>query len=219
MLLRFICVALVISLGFSPARAQEGATPLQTLLQANAEAVANPSRGTVDALLAVLLASDLPGVPAFLEGWRDREIYLRASDGLFYFGRTDGGGIALRDIDSGADAGQVTSADITELRPNAGVRRAIGAALVVFQLLDDDPARRLAALDAIARSPSEDQLDPLRMSIADEPDPALQARKIRLERLLAARFAPSVDERISAIHSLRGDLGVDARAVLNLILT
>ena len=219
MILRYLCCALAVCLGLSGARAQESAAPLQTLLQANADAVANPSRSTVDGLLAALLEADLPTVPLFLERWRDRGVYLRASDGLFYYATQAEGGYALTDVDSGADLGRAESADMTELRPNAGVRRAVGSALVAFQLLDDDPVRRLAAVDAIARSPSEDQLDPLRLSIDEEPDPALKDRKIRLERLLSARFAATTEERITAIASLGGDLGVDARAVLNLILT
>jgi urea transport system permease protein len=187
-------------------------------LQANADAVANPSRGTVDALVAALLEADLPTVPLFLERWRDRGVYLRTSDGLFYYATQAEGGFTLIDVDTGADLGLAESGDLSELRPNAGVRRAIGSALVAFQLLDDDPAKRMAALDAIDRSPAEDQLEPLRLSIEDEPDAALKARKIRLERLLSARFAATAEERIAAIESLDGDLGVDARAVLNLIL-
>ncbi|MFD1195927.1 urea ABC transporter permease subunit UrtB [Seohaeicola saemankumensis] len=224
MILRLICCALTICLGLSglapsAAQAQDSAGPLQALLQDNADAVANPSRSTVDTLIGALLGSDLPGVPEFLERWRDRGVYLRASDGLFYYATKAAGGFALVDVDTGQDLGQADSADMSELRPNAGVRRVIGSALVAFQLLDDDPERRLAALDAIARSPSEDQLEPLRLSIDEEPDPLLQERKIRLERLLSARFAATPAERIAAIESLEGDLGVDARAVLNLILT
>ena len=219
MIFRLICCALAIALSLGAARAQDSDAPLQSLLQANADAVANPSRSTVDGLVAALLASDLPGVPVFLERWRDRGVYLRSSDGLFYYAAKAEGGFALVDVDTGQDAGQAENADMTELRPNAGVRRVIGSALVAFQLLDDDPARRLAALDAIDRSPSEDQLEPLRLSIDEEPDPALKDRKIRLERLLSARFAETPAERIAAIESLEGDLGVDARAVLNLILT
>jgi urea transport system permease protein len=218
MILRYLCCALALCLGLSAAHAQQSIAPLQSVLQANADAVANPSRGTVDALVAALLDADLPTVPLFLERWRDRGVYLRTSDGLFYYARQAEGGFTLTDVDTGADLGRVESSDLTELRPNAGVRRAIGSALVAFQLLDDDPAKRMAALDAIDRSPSEDQLDPLRLSIEDEPDPALKARKIRLERLLSARFAATAEERITAIESLDGDLGVDARAVLNLIL-
>ena len=219
MILRYLCCALALCLGLSAAKAQDSGAPLQSVLQANADAVANPSRGTVDALVAALLEADLPTVPLFLERWRDRGVYLRASDGLFYYATQAEGGFTLIDVDTGADLGLAESGDLSELRPNAGVRRAIGSALVAFQLLDDDPVKRMAALDAIDRSPAEDQLEPLRLSIEDEPNAALKARKIRLERLLSARFAATAEERIAAIESLDGDLGVDARAVLNLILT
>jgi urea transport system permease protein len=219
MIFRLVCVAFAICLGLSAARAQAPATPLQDVLQQNADAVANPSRGTVDSLVMALLESDLDSVPLFLERWRDRAVYQRLSDGLFFFGKASDGGFDLSDVDTGAAAERATSAEVSELRPNAGVRRVIGAALVAFQLLDDELGRRSAALDAIARSPSEDHLAPLRLSIEDETDPVLQGRKIRLERLLAARFAETPAERIAAIETLRGDLGVDARAVLNLILT
>ena len=218
-MIRLFCFALAICLGLSPAQARSDSAPLQALLQAHAGAVANPSRATVDVLLAALLDSELPAGPEFLERWRDKGVFQRTGDGLFYYGRVAQGGYALSDIDSGADLGQAESAGITELRPNAGVRRAIGLALVRFQLLDPDPARRIGAVEASARSPAEDKLEPLREAIEDEPDAAIKARKIRLERLLAARFAASAAERIAAIESLRGDLGVDARAVLNQILT
>ncbi len=219
MIYRLVCIAVAICFGLSSVQAQDAQTPLQDVLQQNADAVANPSRGTVDGLVAALLESDLDSVPLFLERWRDRAVYQRSADGLFFYGTAADGGFALTDIDTGTAVEIVPSGEVSELRPNAGVRRVIGGALVAFQLLDDDPVKRIAALDAIARSPAEDQLAPLRQSIEEEPDPALRDRKIRLERLLAARFAETEAERITAIESLRGDLSVDARAVLNLILT
>ncbi|MDG1129739.1 MAG: urea ABC transporter permease subunit UrtB, partial [Paracoccaceae bacterium] len=127
MIFRLICCALAIALGLTAARAQDSVAPLQSLLQANADAVANPSRSTVDGLVAALLDSDLPGVPVFLERWRDRGVYLRSSDGLFYYATKAEGGYALVDVDTGQDAGQAESADMSELRPNAGVRRVIGS--------------------------------------------------------------------------------------------
>lgn len=128
MIFRIVCFALAMCLGLPSARAQDGGAPLQTLLQANADAVANPSRGTVDGLLQALQESDLPTVPGFLERWRDRGVYLRASDRLFYYASASEGGFVVTDIDSGADLGRAESVDMTELRPNAGVRRAIGSA-------------------------------------------------------------------------------------------
>ena len=111
---RLVCVAFAICLGLSAARAQAPATPLQDVLQLNADAVANPSRGTVDSLIAALLESDLDGVPLFLERWRDRAVYQRVSDGLFFFGTATDGGFDLTDVDTGADAGRATSTEVSE---------------------------------------------------------------------------------------------------------
>ena len=91
----------------------------------------------------------------------------------------------------------------------------IGAALVRFQLLDPDPAKRAASLDAIERDAEPSHLAALRGAIAEEPDTALRARKERLERLLTIRFAEADAERIEAIQAVAGDLGVDVRATLN----
>ncbi len=90
----------------------------------------------------------------------------------------------------------------------------IGAALVQFQLSDPDPANRRTALNAIERDPEPSHLTALRGAIDDETDPAIKARKERLERLLTIRYGATDADRIAAIHSFSGDLGVDLRATL-----
>ena len=67
--------------------------------------------------------------------------------------------------------------DLTASRPNGGVRRAIGEALVQFQLSDPDITKRRAAVEAIARGMEASQLEPLQASIEGEMDPALKATK------------------------------------------
>ena len=59
---------------------------------------------------------------------------------------------------------------IARIEPTPGVRELIGAALVQFTLSDPDPAQRARALDAIAKSPSETQLEPLRAAVAQKKD-------------------------------------------------
>ena len=93
------------------------------------------------------VASGLPGVSEFLERWQNKGVFVRESDGLFFYAEPQGDGYALTDISTLEPAG--TASDMTEMRPNGGVRRVIGAALVQFQLSDPDRARRVAALDAI----------------------------------------------------------------------
>ena len=190
------------------------AQTIQDILKTHAEEVAKPGRRTVGVVLDDLVGSGLPQAVPFLEAWRDREIVQRDSDGLFFRAADD----TLFDLDSGEAVGPA-GGDLTESRPNGGVRRAIGDALVQFQLSDPDIAKRTAAVEAIARSMDASQLAPLQGSIDGEPDAALKETKARLAGMLAALFADTPEARIAAIEGLSGDLSVDVRAVLNRILT
>ena len=212
--MRLVFAIVLIIAGF-PIAAQEG--PLQAALQANAEDVERASRRTVDAVVEAVLATGSPEAPALLEAWADKELHLR-DDGAFVYAERDGDGYDLRDIDTGGDLGTVGRRAVKQLKPNAGVRRVLASALVAFQLSDPEPRRRIAALNSIARRPSADALEPLRISLEGEDDPAILARKERLERILTARFAENPAERVAAIEALAARLSLEARAALNRIL-
>ncbi|WP_299860667.1 urea ABC transporter permease subunit UrtB [uncultured Roseobacter sp.] len=194
------------------AQAQE----LQTILQTHADEIAKPSRKTVNVALEDLVASGLPTVPGFLEAWVEKSVWQRG-DGQFFIGAVEDDQINLRDVDSGVET-TADKSDFKQLKPNGGVRRVIGTALVQFQLSDDNLTRRTTAVASIARRPAADQLAPLLASVEGEPDPALKARKIQLANFLSARFADNPEDRITAINSLAKDTSVEARSVLNQIL-
>ncbi|MEM9351120.1 MAG: urea ABC transporter permease subunit UrtB [Pseudomonadota bacterium] len=208
-MIRLLFLAFALSL-MLPKSAEAG--PLQDILQTHAEEVLKPGRRSVGVVLDDLIGSGLPEAVTFLEAWRDREIVQRETDGLFFRSVDD----ALFDLDTGESVGP--DEDTTSSRPNGGVRRAIGDALVQFQLSDPDITKRRAAVEAIARSMDASQLAPLEGSIESEPDAALKAEKTRLVGMLTARFADTAEARIAAIDGLAGDLSVDVRAVLNTIL-
>ncbi|KPP88043.1 MAG: ABC-type urea uptake system permease component UrtB [Rhodobacteraceae bacterium HLUCCA08] len=214
-MLRALLLCLAVLVAASAATAQ---TTLQSILQSQSEAVSSPSRSTVDGVIAALAEAPPERVAPMLEAWRDKFLWVRDADGVFFIARPEGTGLTLTDIDTGARTDVDDRSGYSEIRPNAGVRRVIDSALAQFQLSDPDIARRLAALQSIGRDPSPDQLDPLRASIPDEPDPGVLARKQQLERQLTARYDPDPAARIAAIESLAGDLSVEARAVLNTIL-
>jgi urea transport system permease protein len=191
------------------------AQSLQPVLQTHANEILKPGRRSVDVVLNDLVASDLPQAVTFLEAWRDREIVRRSSDGLFFRRGADD---TLIDLDTAEPVGPAVASELTEARPNGGVRRAISEALVQFQLSDPDIEKRRAAVEAIARSMEASQRFPLQNSIDPETDPQLKRVKTRLVGMLGALFASSTHERIAAIRALSGDLSVDVRAVLNTIL-
>ncbi len=213
-MLRILLACFALCCAVSSANSQS----LQALLQENADAISSPSRRTVDTVIEALADAPVDGVPTFLEDWRDRVIWRREVDGVFFSAEKSGGGLILTDLDSGEQTTIEDDDGYKQLRPNAGVRRVIGSALVQFLLSDPDAVRRQAAVDAISRDPSADQLAPLRTSIDDEPDAGILARKIQLERQLTAQFGENPNERIKAINDLSGDLSVEVRGVISQIL-
>ena len=214
-MLRVVFAALMLLFLPLSATAQD----FQTLLQVHKDEIAKPSRRSVGPVLADLVASGHPALPAFLEAWQGKNVYQRLSDGLFFYVEDHGDTVTLLDIETRNASAQDVAADtLDQIKPNGGVRRAIGEALVQFRLSAPDPAQRREALDAISRNLDPSQLGPLQASIADEPDAALRLRKERLANYLIARFGDTSEARVAAIENLSGDLSVDGRAVLSQIL-
>jgi urea transport system permease protein len=212
--MRSVLFALILTLcGASAVTAQT----LQSILQTHATEIAKPSRKTVGETIDAIVASGLPHVTEFLEQWSKKNIWQR-SDGSFFVATAAGDSLTLIDVDTQAKT-IGSKSDFKQLKPNGGVRRLISTALVQFQLLDPDLTRRKTAVAAIARRPEAAQLMPLIGSIDGEWDAALKARKIQLANFLSARFAKEPRDRIAAINSLSTDTSVEARAVLNQILT
>ena len=210
--------AVVMALSSFFLAAAAAAQDLQSVLQTYSDDIAKPSRRTVGDAITALIDSDLPEVPAFLQAWQEKNVWQNVDTGLFYY--VEGSDpVTLIDLSTGVAVGTAPKAVMSQIKPNAGVRGVIGSALVQYQLLDPDYNRRAAALDAISRDGSAEQLAPLAASIADEPDAGLQARKERLLMMLTARFAPSSEDRVAAIEALSSDVSVDVRAGMNQTLT
>ena len=201
-----------------PLSAQQADAPIQLLMQEYGDSLAKPSRKTVGVVLDDLVSSGLPQVPVFLEQWAEKNVWQNEDTGLFFIATKSGDALNLRDVDTGAETTGV-AAEIDQLKPNGGARRGIGTALVQFQLGDPDRDRRATALESIARRPAASQLAPLVASLEGEDDSVLRARKEQLITFLSARFGETTAQRIAAIEALSEETSVEARAVLNQILS
>ncbi len=175
--------------------------------------IEKPSRTTIGPVIAELAASGDPMAARLLEAWGNKSLGERRSDKAFFLLAPDPSDYALTDL-TGAPAGTAAKADVTELKPNAGVRGLIASALVQFTLSDPDPAKRANALTSIAQDPNAESLAPLRAAITGETDPTLKAQKQRLERLLTLRFDADPKARVTAMQSFGADTGLDLRAAL-----
>nr|WP_103257277.1 urea ABC transporter permease subunit UrtB [Tabrizicola aquatica] len=196
-----------------PALAQEAAR----IVDENRAMIEKPSRQTIGPVIAALAGSGDPMADDILTAWADKRLVVRKADGAMFLAVAEGEGFALTALD-GTPGGTAAKADVTELKPNAGVRGLIETALVQFTLSDPDPARRAEALTSIARDPTAEALAPLRASMQAEADPALKAQKERLERFLTLRFDPDPAARVAAIESLGADTALDVRGALNPLL-
>ncbi|PRY25443.1 amino acid/amide ABC transporter membrane protein 1 (HAAT family) [Aliiruegeria haliotis] len=191
-------------------------SPIQQLLQEHRTLIEKSSRKSIEPAIDALRDSGLPEAQAVLEQWQAKALWQRKADKLFFFGeKIDSKTYRLLDIATGEIEGEFPKKELKQLKPNSGIRSMIGAALVQFQLMADDPAKRVEALDAIQRDPAPEHLTALKGAIETEVDPEIRARKERLVRLLTITYGRDDAERISAIESFSGDLGVDARGALN----
>lgn len=195
-------------------------SPIQDLLQTYEAELAKPSRKTIGTVIEGLIASGQPEVPELLTKWREKEVWQRKEDKQFFYAeKIDSKNYRLIDIATGEVVGEFPKKELKQLKPNSGVRGVIATALVQFQLTAPDRATREAGLTAIERGPEASHLGALRASIEPETDADLKARKVRLERLLTIPYDEDSATRVAAIESFSKDLGVDARAALNPLLT
>ena len=214
--MRLIACLLAALLCFLPALSRAEGLAAQIVADNRAQ-IEKPSRQTIGPVIAAIAGSGDAMADDILSAWADKRLVIRKADGALLIATPEGPGLALMGLD-GTPAGTATRAEVTELKPNAGVRGLIASALVQFTLTDPDPARRAEALSSIARDPSAETLAPLRAAITTETDPDLKAQKERLERFLTLRFDPDPTARVAAIESLGADIALDTRAALNPLL-
>lgn len=210
----------ILALFAAPFGAFAQVSEIQALLQEHRAAIEESSRRTIAPAIDALASSGLPAAQSVLEHWQNKEMYQTPADGLFYFGiEAAGGAVELFDFSSGQSIGVFTSGDLEQLKPNAGIRAMLTAALVQFQLTDPDPTLRMAALTSLQRDPTPDQIPTLRASIPNEVDPTLQALKQRVLTLLIIRFDADPAVRVAAIETLGSDISLDVRSALNPLLS
>ncbi len=210
------CLCVLVASVTPPAQAQQTDAPIQQLLQEHGEIITKSSRRTIGPAIDALAASGLDDAQVLLQRWQNKEMWFARETGLFVFAEpADGGQLRIFDVAGGALIGEVDKKSFKQLKPNSGIRGLIASALVQFQLNAPERATRETAIAAIERDPDAAHLSALRAAIEKEPEADLRSRITRLERLLTIRFGETDAERIAAIQTFEGDLGVDLRAMLN----
>ncbi len=217
MIRRILAACLVFLTLALSAQAQD--RTIQDVLQEHAEAIVKSSRTTIGPAIEAVANSGQPSAQTVLQKWQNKDMWQWSENGFFYAATVAGSDVTLTDFDTGETVAIVSKGDVTQLKPNSGIRAMIGAALVQFQLNDPDPNRRREALLAIQRDGEASHLAPLRASIETEDNPDIKALKEVTERLLTISFDKDDARRIAAIEGFAASLSLDARAALNPVLS
>ncbi len=200
------------------------AADFEDLLTRNAALIQKSSSKTIDPVLDEIQAYGGEEAALFLELWKDKKLFIvketqelvlaspagKNQDGKKLLTLT---GFVARD-----DLGVVLAKTVKQIKPNSGVRAKISSALAPFQLGSYDPKIRATALDTIYRSIHPLHLEPLRKAIANESNTRLKERmqKAYVYGLISHGTDPK--KIVESIDSLKGDLSLETRAILNPLL-
>ncbi|WP_246251500.1 urea ABC transporter permease subunit UrtB [Rhizobium rhizoryzae] len=199
---------LIVSLAAS-SFAQSGADP-----KALFNALGKADFKQAEELIGQLAATGDPRIVPALEAFAEGELYARKSDSAVFITKAAGTNVALIDPVTGAAAGEVPKAQLSKLKINNNLRRVIRSALGGLTLLSPDKAVRMAAADAVLKSPSAENLELVEAALAKETDAAV---KVRMEEARAASVLISdraIDQKKQAIDTIANLGGRDGISIL-----
>ena len=127
------------------------------------------------AAIEALVALRQPAAVPVLEAMLDNRLHVRDADGrIVIVGPAGGDRISLTDATTLAALGEVAEDEVSRIRVNNRVRRALRAAIGQLRITDPDPAARRAAAEQLAGDRSPETAELLRAALATETDPGIR---------------------------------------------
>ena len=157
-------------------------------------------------------------VVTILEAMLSRHLYYSKTDRAIVIAATEDGTLIVRQALTRVVIDGELISGLKSIRINNRLRKILQGAIGSLSLQHKDPAKRLAAADAVFASRAETMIAPLENALKTEPDGSVQAR---MERALAAiRVAHETEPklRIKAIQTLGEFPDPDTRNLLNTLL-
>lgn len=136
-----------------------------------------------EAVVRELAATGDAAVERPLGALAEGDLYVRKADSLVFIGKAAGGSVELLDPLSGEKSGDAAKSEITKIKVNNTLRRAIRDALGTLTLGAKNPAARIAAADTMFKTPDAIHIEPLDAAIASE---SVASVKALLEQARAA---------------------------------
>lgn len=170
----------------------------------------------IEAVVRELGATGDPAVSRPLAALADGNLYIRKADKAILIASENGSELKLADPVTGTDAGTAAKAEMTKVRVNNTVRRAVREASGSLTLGGEDPAQRMAAAQALFQRPDPNAIEALDAAIAKEGDTAVKAR---MEAARAAAVLVSDRPEVDKAAALKLISGLGSREALNLLVS
>ncbi len=200
------CLVLAAGLGLSGTPARADAVDDALAL------IASPKFPDIEKGVTELAASGAPEAATVIEALGDGRLMVDAGSKTLFVKAPDG---ALTDARTGAAVADAPSG-LKAVRVNNRVRRAVDAAVGMLTLMSPDPAKRLAAADAVFKSRDEAALPAIEAALAKETDPGIRTVLEQAHAVLILNDPQAgAEARSAAVASIvaRGDQ--DALSILD----
>ncbi len=207
--IHLIAILFAFLIALSPVHADEAAVRSGLAKFATAKGFAE-----IEAVVRELGATGDPAVAKPLAALAEGNLYIRKADSMVFIARESGDAFALIDPITEADAGTAAKGDLTKVRVNNAVRRAVREASGSLTLGGDDAAARLAAANAIFQKPDPGAIEALDAAIAKEGDTTV---KRRMEQARAASVLASDLPDADKSAAIKLIAGLGSREALNLL--
>ncbi|PBB42733.1 urea ABC transporter permease subunit UrtB [Mesorhizobium sp. WSM3866] len=160
-----------------------------------------------EAIVRELAASGDPAVERPLSALADGNLYIRKADSQVFIGKDAASGVELLDPFSGDKSADAAKADLTKIKVNNGLRRAIRDALGTLTLRAKDASVRLAAAATMFKTPDAANIEPLDAAIAAETDPAVKTMFVQARAASVLVSDKPEADKLAAISAIaaRGD--------------
>ncbi|RWB82017.1 MAG: urea ABC transporter permease subunit UrtB [Mesorhizobium sp.] len=214
-LLRAIGLTLLLTMaGLLPSKAAEA--DLRATIAKFATAT---NFSATEAIVRELAASGDPAVEKPLSALADGNLYIRKADSQVFIGKDAASGLELLDPLSGDKSADAAKADLTKIKVNNALRRAIRDASGALTLRAKDASVRLAAATTMFKTPDAANIEPLDAAIAAETAPAVKAlfEQARAASVLASD-KPEAD-KLAAIAVIAARGNRDALSLLTSVET
>lgn len=158
------------------------------------------------AIVAELADTGDASIAGLLNALSDGALYYRKSDQQVFIVAGKGSTLQLLDPLTAEPAGEAAKREVSKIKVNNALRRAIRDAVGALTLASKDPSVRLQAADTLAANPDVDALPAIEAALQQETDAAV-AKRLRQARAAAILLSDRSAEEKSAAVDIIASLG------------